>query len=816
MARISEVVLKARVDKQSLAQAKTAISGLAAEQNKLATAAAKSGGASAQSSNQVTRAANLARAQVDESRVALKRVEHAAEEAGHAQADAARLSTAQWEAFQNQVRATNKELGKTSTIAAPRSPIQDMGRGGKTRNIEALGDISSLTSAASFVGGGGSQLISDITGALEYLPRGAQGLAQLGRSALGLGAQTIDAAGNVTQATASFGQVAGKAAVLGVAGVALAGAAVVGALALRDFTKGMQEQTRAAQAAVAAERDLNQQSAAGSLTTEEINRQREEQNRLLEFEQKQLEDAKAARAAYNEAFDDSIIHEAFAAGARALDSREQAIADAQNAASTNIANIEATLRELDQAATDGRTALADLKIAQEEQARAAQELEQKEAQLAAERTQAAQSLAQAIEAEQKARRDIRQQESELAQDRSIQTKRDNQDYANELQKANQRAQATQREGLKRIEDLRAQSGKEETKRVKTAQESITKQITTTRNSAQKLETDYEASRLKSLAQFTKERIRAVEDLKDQEFDAILSNDIQALAQAQRNAEKEKERATTDFTDEQTLAQQQKDARLAEIEAEGQARIDELRAKLIEENTLTAQALDERIAAEQTALAERVAAEKAAEDERDAARQLRLERQTEDEDLADKRRHAQQEEQLDALEQQRLAAQETFDAIEADIRSLADVSVEIFTDAFNRIRVVYDSASISGHGSFGGGGNANKFGGSSGGKNNLVPKYGTPKKLADGGLARAGMGGLGYFEPGRSYNEAIIPLRDDVLSKIAGAMGGGGTVNHWNITIGANSTITKAEVRDAILQAEAARNRGTARARAGLN
>lgn len=87
----------------------------------------------------------------------------------------------------------------------------------------------------------------------------------------------------------------------------------------------------------------------------------------------------------------------------------------------------------------------------------------------------------------------------------------------------------------------------------------------------------------------------------------------------------------------------------------------------------------------------------------------------------------------------------------------------------------------------------------------------PTAFGKGGLVKAGQQVFGYFEPSRTYDEAVVPLERSTLQDLfAGLNLGGPTVQIGDVSVG--DGVTRAEVKDALTALAASIARGISKAR----
>lgn len=728
---------------------------------------------------------------------------------------------------------------------------------------EAQGDVSTglgaAGSVASLIPGGGVlqstlQAGGDIAGLLEYRDRLIDGAKVLGRSvteATGpLGVLARTAQGIVPQlGAAGAGLLA-----LGAAGAAFAVIGVGLAAVFGEIQQKAQEARENTQRAIAVQEQYFDLLATG--TTEEaraaIEQRRAETEALREFAASIQQDLEAAANStglsgavnltsglitdttrifqeYNEAiaagqdvtlqsiaqnyelsdasqaYIDSVerLNEQYGGGAISADVLRDALDDLNGRINSNVQFIELTTRGLEQEA-----------FARGDAAAAAEEARQREEELTRERERAQQVIDQLAQQEIQVRQSAAQQTRQITEDRKLAELRDAEDYAEEAKRAQDRLLDIQRDGSKRLEDLRVQSAKDEAKRAQAAFKDIAKTIENSRAQIAKVETDAERARLKQAADFTKARLRAEQDAQDEQFSAILTNDILRLAQSKSQAAKESQRSTEDFQDEQREAEQQKELRIAEIREESALRIEETKARLEEERQLNAAALIERVQAEQQATQQRLAAERESAAEQEAARQKRLERQREDEAIADRRRREAVEAQLSEIQRRREAelrsiqqvgqtAGGVFRGIEQNLVNVFNTAQSAAQNVINNLLRAANAAQP-----------ARPAPNVSNGR--PAPPRLQPRAFAEGGIVRRGREVLGLFEGSRNYDEAVMPLNRQTLQQVLpGLVGGGNPIVNFNAPITVGDGLTQGQVRDAIFQAISALLRGNTRALMGV-
>lgn len=710
--------------------------------------------------------------------------------------------------------------------AAQQAASYDFRRSRATERVGVLGDIDTALVTTSGTlsglgGAGGAGAAGALTGAADLFAVGEQ---------IGLLVPVIQSVGttakNVAQSGGALGSVA-RAAQAVVPGLGATAAGIVtlsaviapiailaagAAFGLSELNKQQQRVKRSAELLASVTQteaetyaDLSQAIAAGDTSAaveiyNDLVAASERADLVAQRTTSTLMDARAADAAQE-------------AGNNLLDNVFDPFFDTQT---------EADLRELEDdnrenigdqvearaAVAEAERVLAAAGIDVEEAARAAspevQALAEAEENLTARRQQSEQLLASLAEQEGRIREQNALQTSQLLEDRAVRDRREQEDYerayadhqdrlADIRQDGNENLERIEDEGAERIADIRANAIERETDLVKRAFEQSRKVTTDVQEKIADVQSSYVKDSLKREAAFAKQRLRAQQDLQDRLFDAELSNDILAITKARRDAEKEQQRATEDFQSEQQERATQRAERINEIRTEGQERLATIRANLQRERNELRTATDARIAEEKEAIQERLAAERQAIKDRvtseleaqeriEADRQIRLQRQKEDDARADRRRREAFRAQLQEIQKKRDAEIEAIRAVAIEVQELAQAAGTI-SEAADEI--------------------VNNTGGSSRASGGFLA--GITQRFADGGIVKANQGVLGYFERNRSYDEAVIPLTDRNLSRMGGS---GGTTININAPIGGDN-VTREEIRQELLNLVTVINRADA-------
>lgn len=770
MASVAEKILRVKADKRSIADASKAVASVDDRMAALTKTAERNADAFAKTGKNMRDAFSGQSKQIDQARQAQARMNQ--------ELDRARAAVERYDAAYKDVSDRVSVYGDVDT--------------GLMTSAGLLGTIGGQ-GAQPLVGG--VQIAGEFAAVAEALPRTAVGLKELATRAResspliqGMANQIGGQLGqSLSKGKAGIAAVAGAGAI---AGVALAGAA----FAIGEASKQAQREAEALKSSIEASASVERQIADG-LTTEEAEQRIQELQGQLETEQRILQRRRDGYDAFEQQIADEFgIFGGLAETAlRAFDPREQALSDSIREAEGTVTGLRAEISNLQSALDDGRTATNDVAAAHQD---AADQIASAEDDLAKAQQRYVTVMSDLSSQLLTTTQNYAQQQTQLLEDRALRDQREQEDYELQLKDHNERLYELRAESNKRIEDLQADSGKALVTAERKAGDARIKAIDDLADAETKLRTDFNKDSLKAQAQYNKARRRAEDDLANTILDAVIANDILQLTQAQRRGETEAERRDEDFADEQAERTAQRDERLAELREENRLRLEEIKTGLTEERAQIQANLVERIALEEAAQTERIKQEREAQADRDAQRQLRLQREDEDDALADRRRdeaHKREIARINArIEAEQLAYRQAERAL-SDLRSGSEALSNtargfLAMTAGSRSRPASSSSQNSG-------GVGNLFGsGNSGGI----------QLFADGGIVPAGIAGLGAFEPNRNFAEAVIPLRPNILSQLI-PQAAGPQISYGNITINGDG-VTVDEVRAAFREFAMTQNR----------
>jgi hypothetical protein len=409
-----------------------------------------------------------------------------------------------------------------------------------------------------------------------------------------------------------------------------------------------------------------------------------------------------------------------------------------------------------------------------------------------------------------------------SEDRSLASSRELEDWQETVADSASRITDMQEESNQRLADLQQQSLADASAAIKKARKDEIDLRANMQETIADQQEKFAADSVKREKDFNKQRIRAQQDLQESLWAGQLSNDILSITQAKRQSEKESSRRLEDFSEEEQERRQQLSDSITQLRENGQERLSEIRAQLAEEQASIKQALAERTQEELSSIAERVQAERESQAEAVAQRDKRLARQAEDESIADARRQEALDLQLSEIASKRdieLAA--LADTKEA-IASKGQAELQAIQLAATGVKSLAAAASQLGS-------NQQHAQSTSGTpiRSNRLPAsqrvHGDKKNqrlrpFAEGGIVPANTQILAEFEADRDYAELVLPLNSRSLQQVMPSLQ---AAPSYNITFeagafAASTTITEADVREAILQAIAAQNRGIAAAKKGRN
>lgn len=556
----------------------------------------------------------------------------------------------------------------------------------------AQGDISTATSSIASLAGnfgvdtGGVQIISDLTGVIEYLPKFQQGLKDTA-------ATLQNAGGSIGQLASAGGQLGGMLGGVGssvgsILAVAAPAAAAVGAvgLAISAYTSLIEEQARAVEAAKAQLAGDTQGRIDNALTiktasSESVKAQLEEQKIKLEITRKDLADRRAQLEIVRQQYE--------ALGASFDPAQRAALGQAGEVWEAEIARLTAAETDLAASVENTTNNILPAIAAREAEQKA---IEDAEAALK-KREQAEKTLATLADQRAGLESQAALQAGETAAARALRDAREQEDFdrAREttLAKHVDRLAAIEADGQQRIVDLRKQGVKrlaDADKGIGETNQKIAELAGTLAKDISEAEARAAGDRAKTLDKARQDEQKALVDFNrrkraiqqsfdDAAFDAELTSDVLALIEAERRRDAELKQNSEQFDDakqqrQQALAdelakiEEQKQARIAEIQAAAEARRQELERELAERQAARAALVSEiqaQLEAEKTRIAE---TKKAAQDalteqlaSEDAARKLRLQRQAEDDRITDQQRRAALNRQLADIQAKALAEQQ---------------------------------------------------------------------------------------------------------------------------------------------------------------
>jgi hypothetical protein len=403
-------------------------------------------------------------------------------------------------------------------------------------------------------------------------------------------------------------------------------------------------------------------------------------------------------------------------------------------------------------------------------------------------------------------------------DRRLRAAREQTDFEDQREQATaahrERLETIEDQGNKRIEQLRAQGEKQ----LKQADSGILKLRLSLLDEDAKLakdrteaEQDYMASERAAVAKYYESekkfaaqantaRIRRLEDLNNELLDAEEANDVVRFIQAKRRGEQDLQRMSEDtdtatqerqrqFQEERDQAAQQHQENLAQLKEAADARKADIQAQIAERQQARAELVADIRAQVEEQKAQNIEAQKAAQiafeaqiQREDAFRKKRLDRQAEDDRIADQRRKA------------------ALDAQLADLNTKANAERQIITGTVEVLRASFGSmaayaASLSS--SFGrssSGGSSRLTGVGSGGSRGRIPTA-----FAEGGIISKPTWALRGERPG--YSEAEIPFRkSEGIEPALSRLGlGGGTAVNINGPISVGDGVSVADMQAALQQ-----------------
>ncbi|GAB4527857.1 MAG: hypothetical protein OHK0046_46070 [Anaerolineae bacterium] len=469
---------------------------------------------------------------------------------------------------------------------------------------------------------------------------------------------------------------------------------------------------------------------------------------------------------------------------------QQALAETNQAFEENARRLEQYRQALDEdVVAENDRALARQQVLDNSQRRL-EEIRGQEEQLAARRAQSEEAIERLAEQEADLAADRQRALTEQAEDRRLRDARELEEYQEELGQRQERIQDIRQQGLEELSQLEAQAAAADQERVTRATQQEQKLLEQSERQIEKIEQQYAQESLKRLADYNEARADAEEDLNNTVFDALLNNDIIAIRRAQRQAEVEERRRDREFGQETQARADQQAERLAELRSEHTLRLTELKAGLAAEREQISQQLIERVAETRTRVAEQISAEREAAAEQDRLRERRLQRQTQDEAIADERAQAAFERQITQITRQR----------EVQLSALDEVTraVQLLKLEAQSLLAVTQRQEVS-----------------------SIPSDPSPRPgrgpqvvaFAQGGVVPRGRGVMGFFEPERSYDELVLPLSRSVLDHLGLSMMGATTISVGDITVSGDG-VTAEDVRLALREMVGAINAGLNKARIG--
>lgn len=269
------------------------------------------------------------------------------------------------------------------TNAAQREAVDGLGDDALKRRVDASGDISTtLGSLASVAGAGGANAEAlavggDIFGVIEYLPRFAEGLGELGDQMLSTGKLTVGLRNSLENI--GFSETASKATVATAAIGAMAASMIAIGVATNAAQKITDDSARATRGFIGAQEEYY--TAVVNLASDEVRTRIEELDAQRQIDQLRLDEARAFKAQAEAAIDnDNLFVNVLGEAAIALGANVGGIQDLN----TLITDLESSTGQAEIAITRLNDGLDQNAFAANDAAANAEELErQQEAQAAA-------------------------------------------------------------------------------------------------------------------------------------------------------------------------------------------------------------------------------------------------------------------------------------------------------------------------------------------------------------------------------------------------------------------------------------------------
>lgn len=423
---------------------------------------------------------------------------------------------------------------------------------------------------------------------------------------------------------------------------------------------------------------------------------------------------------------------------------------------------------------------------------------EKEAELASQREQSQRVIDQLADQEKQAAETRARAQANLAQQRATRDERELEDFRANQQKHFDRLETLRSESAATVQKIEKEARASRLKLEQKASADVLKINAQTAENIAKVQASANEDRRKAAVQFYNDQRRAQNEYQRTVFESIQDNNILQARRQQAENRRRAAEAREEFSAEQAARQAETAKRIAEIRNEGIQRQAAVQQNLQNELAAARTATAERIKQEKAALDERVRNEAKAQKELEKERQKRLERQAEDDRARDEREQKAYEAQIEAIERKKQAeiaainaaaqaqAQATNQVIQTVSTGAKQATQELggaFTNVFKQVVSVV-SQLRGGRGSSAG-----------------------ARGFATGGIVPAGVGGIGVFEQNRNFAEAVIPLNNQTLDRLAASMGGRGGpsyVINWQAPVDAAS---REEIRVAFGQLTRAFNQG---------
>jgi len=852
---VSEVLLKLKLDKSEAKQAERGVESLREELEQLT-----------RDTNNLT----------DASTEQLQRYSQIIKESKKYEQQISKVSAATDEAKDDVEALNRSMQKLNQTVQSTQTERYETSLRSARERVDPLGDIDTglaagggLVNAVAGSGAGEALMLgSDILAVTEAAPKAGVALKSVtDRMIEGSAA----ASGLAAAAAAAKTQMAGSALTAASVAVAFAPIAIMGTaiaavgLALHAFNRSLNESKKAVGEAADANETYHRTLAGNDMSTEDAQARLEELERLAAAEQAILDDnAQAIDGAFRsaqDAYGDGAARLMFLVG-----NVEGSVSESTEEAKENLAGYRSEMAALNALLESGETEAVDMAAAEEELAAARQRSEQTLMQLQKQRDQltagaAQQNRYQSEDRSVAARRseeDYQEQRekslsSHLKSLQSAQEAHDNRmaglqanynksvsKMAQDLTKANANALSKLNKDVEKLATNLRQQQAEETEDYRKSQRALSDK--------------YQKDQMKQERQFAKQRLRQKEDLENDIFQAELSNDILSLTLSKRRGEQslsrmdedradEKALATEQYQDERQQAKVQHEERMSDMREDAVARRAEMMAQYEEQKLQRQTQHQERLSEMGVQLAEQLALEAAnhekskaqsikafqeSEAQAEAARQKQLKRLAEDQERQDKRAAEQLEKQLSDIdtkieaEQQAVqgmidtvgqAAVEGNNAVQGEIQRGVQNTINTASGAFATLasNIAASAASSGGRSRSR---QPERIRESSGTRSSSRPRGGGSRayKFAEGGLVKRGREAVGYFEPERKYDEAVLPLTPRVLS---GLMPQQAAAPNVNVTVNGDG-VSVGDVRQAVMTAFREFNRGLSGAMYGGN